>query len=118
MLESEDIDIEDVVVTCYLGGPTNRKPICIGESLYIKTAIKYPTVAKENKIEGIVELSYIVDETGEIGEVKVIRGIGFGCDEEAIRIVKSLPKYHYGTKNGIPAEYELTIKIEFKLNEN
>ncbi len=120
VLEDEDISIEDVVVTCYYGGPPrDRKPYFIGTNYnlgnYIKNQISYPKNAKENKIEGAVELSYIVDKTGEISEVTVLKGLGFGCDEEAIRIMKSLPKFNYGIKNGLPAEYELSIKIEFKL---
>ncbi len=123
VLENADVEIEEVVVTCYLGGyPKDRKPYFMGTNYnidnYIRKELKYPIDAKKNKIEGVVELSYIIEKTGEIGEVIVLKGIGFGCDEEAVRIMKSLPRFNYGIKNGHPAEYELAIKIEFKLNKN
>ena len=88
----------------------------LGLMKYILKNINYPTIAKEYNITGKVYVSYIVDKTGTVTNVKVIRGIDKNLDEEAVRLVKSLPNYKPGKNKGRPARVMFTIPINFTLN--
>jgi protein TonB len=83
--------------------------------LYICKNIKYPAIARENKIEGKVLTSFVVEIDGSISNVKVIHGIGGGCDEEAKRAIKNLPKLSPGIHNGQPVRVQLNVPLYFKL---
>lgn len=87
------------------------------ESLYsfIAATIRYPEKAKENGIQGTVYVRFVVEADGSISDVIVLRGIGAGCDEEAVRVVKAMPRWKPGTKNGKPINTQYTIPITFKL---
>ncbi|MEJ2595383.1 MAG: energy transducer TonB, partial [bacterium] len=63
---------------------------------YLATNIKYPPLAKESGIQGRVFINFVVEPDGAISNVKVLRGIGGGCDEEAVRVVESMPKWKPG----------------------
>jgi protein TonB len=78
--------------------------------------IKYPQVAKENGIEGKVYVQFIIDEKGKVRDAKVVRGIGGGCDEEALRVVKEMPEWKPGKQRGKPVRVQFTIPIHFQLN--
>jgi TonB family protein len=83
---------------------------------FIKDNIVYPEQALSNKVEGAVYLVYTVNNIGEIVDVEVIRGIGFGCDEEAVRVIR-LMKYEPARNRGVKMNVELKTKINFKLSE-
>ena len=87
-------------------------------SEYISKNLKYPAVARENKIEGRVILSFVVDVDGGIQDIKVLKGIGGGADEEAVRVVAQSPKWRTVVKNGDPAKTAYTLPISFNLNSN
>lgn len=78
--------------------------------------IKYPQVAKENGIEGKVFVRFIVDGSGKVKESQVLRGIGGGCDEEALRVVNKMPAWKPGKQRGKPVNVQFTIPIHFQLN--
>ena len=78
--------------------------------------IKYPQVAKENGIEGKVFVRFIVDQTGKVKDAQIVRGIGGGCDEEALRVVKEMPAWKPGKQRGKPVKVQFTIPIHFQLN--
>jgi periplasmic protein TonB len=82
---------------------------------YLQKATKYPTIAFENNIEGKVVISFVVGIDGSILQPTILRGIGGGCDEEALRIIKKMPKWKPGKHNGrfVPVRY--TIPIQFKI---
>lgn len=82
---------------------------------YLSRNISYPTLAREKGISGKVILRFVVTKTGSIGEVTVLRGIDSECDEEAIRVIKSLPDWIPGTQNGIPVNVYFVIPIIFGL---
>lgn len=82
---------------------------------YIVNNIKYPEVARQSGITGIVYVQFVVEKDGSISDVKVVRGIGGGCDEEAVRVVKSMPKWKPGKQRGQPVRVYFTLPIEFKL---
>lgn len=83
---------------------------------YLASNIKYPQEAKENKIEGKVYLSFIVEPDGSISNVKVLKGIGYGCDKEAARVLKQMPKWSPGKDKGEAVRVKFNIPIRFKLH--
>jgi len=82
---------------------------------YVGENVKYPEEAKDKNIAGRVFLSFVVEKDGSIGEVKVLRGIGGGCDEEAVRVIKSMPKWKPGKQEGKPVRVSYMMPINFKL---
>jgi len=81
---------------------------------FIKNNLKYPQNALENKIEGNVLIRYKVNSIGEIFNMQIIKGIGYGCDEEAIRIIKKL-KYPKLLNRKIKVTTNKKISIKFRL---
>lgn len=82
---------------------------------YISENIQYPEQAKEANIEGRVVMQFTVTEDGSIVNVEVARGIGGGCDEEALRVVKAMPKWKPAIKDGKPVAGQYALPILFKL---
>jgi len=83
---------------------------------YISKSLKYPEIAKEKGIQGTVFIYFIINETGEISSARTIRGVGGGCDEEALRVVMSMPKWIPGKINGKPASVSYMIPIRFSID--
>lgn len=118
-LDDDVISLEDVVVLCYYGGPPSyREPFYFGGEnalqAFVSKNLIYPPKALKKRVEGVVELSYIVDIKGKVKDIKVIKSLGFGCDKEAQRVV-SLLQFNRGYKERRPAEFEKTILIKFNL---
>lgn len=82
---------------------------------FLKDNAQYPTLARESGIQGSVMIQFIISETGKVTDVKVIKGIGGGCDEEAIRLAKLMPNWIPGRKNGKAVECMLEIPVKFQL---
>ncbi|MEP7196924.1 MAG: energy transducer TonB [Saprospiraceae bacterium] len=82
---------------------------------YIKENLKYPAIARENDIQGTVVVQFVVTKDGDIQKVFVARGIGGGCDEEAVRVVKGMPNWKAGKHNGKAVPVSFTLPIKFKL---
>lgn len=78
--------------------------------------LRYPRAAQASGTQGTVFVAFIVEKNGSISDVKVIKGIGFGCDEEAIKTIKTMPNWNPGMQNGKPVRVRFTIPIKFKLN--
>jgi periplasmic protein TonB len=77
--------------------------------------LKYPAIAKESGIQGTVYLTFIVSKTGEISNVQVVRGIGGGCDEEAVRVLQLMPPWIPGRQNGKTVPVQFTLPLRFSL---
>jgi periplasmic protein TonB len=77
--------------------------------------LNYPTVAKENEIEGTVYVGFVVDKDGSITDVAVKRGLSGGCNEEAVRVVNMMPKWNPGKQQGRAVRVAYTLPIKFKL---
>lgn len=77
--------------------------------------MKYPAMAKDAGIKGRVYVNFVVYEDGSIKDVKVLRGIGGGCDEEAVRVVKSMPKWKAGKQRGKAVRVSYNLPINFTL---
>lgn len=92
----------------YEGGPQAMKK-------FVRKNLRYPKEALEKKTQGTVHLKYDIDHKGKVFDARVVSGIGHGCDEEAIRLVKMLefavPKTPYKTK----VVFHNTIRIHFRL---
>ncbi|MCK7535289.1 MAG: energy transducer TonB [Marinilabiliales bacterium] len=70
---------------------------------FLQENIKYPQMARESGIQGTVYVTFVVERNGSVTDVKILRGIGGGCDEEAVRVVKNMPKWEPGKQRGKPA---------------
>ena len=79
--------------------------------------LKYPSAAQSANIQGKVFLSFIVEKDGSISGIESMNGIGFGCDEEAIRVMKLMPKWIAGKQNGRNVRVKFTIPVFFKLED-
>ncbi|PLW93192.1 MAG: energy transducer TonB [Marinilabiliales bacterium] len=82
---------------------------------YLSSNIKYPVMAKESGIQGTVHLTFVVEADGSISNVRTLRGIGGGCDEEAIRVVKSMPNWSPGNQQGRPVRVQFNLPVKFVL---
>ena len=88
-----------------------------GWARYLQETMRYPALAREKNIQGKVQLSFIVETDGSISEIKVLKGIGGGCDEEAVRVLKNSPQWKPGIQNGKPVRVSYTMPISFKLGD-
>jgi TonB family protein len=82
---------------------------------YIKYNTIYPRTAKNSGINGTVLLSFVVNEIGEITDIKIINSVGGGCDEEAIRVVQNMPKWNPGKLCNRPVSVYFNLPIKFTL---
>lgn len=82
---------------------------------YVGEKIKYPAQARRMGVEGRVFVEFVVNRDGSIVDVRAIKGIGAGCDEEAVRIVQSAPSWKPGKQRGKPVRQKMVIPIIFKL---
>ena len=82
---------------------------------YFRNNLNYPESAIKNNIQGKVILSFVVTKTGAVDSVKVIRSLDPECDKEAIRVVKSLPRWIPCKENGVNVDIRFTCPVAFKL---
>ncbi|MCF8405837.1 MAG: energy transducer TonB [Bacteroidales bacterium] len=90
------------------GGQTQMKN-------YFTTQLAYPKEARDQNIQGRVILTFIVDKSGRTSDIQLLQRIGGGCDEEAARLIQSMPRWKPATKDGKPVNIRFTIPITFKL---
>ena len=84
---------------------------------YVGKNMNYPTQAKRMGVEGKVLLTFVVDKTGTIKDIEVVRGIGSGCDQEAIHVLKNSPKWNPGIQRGRKVNTKMMIPLIFKLSD-
>lgn len=99
--------------------PENQPRFTGGEQArikYLSENITYPEEAQKNGIQGTVFIQFIINKDGSIGNAKVLKGIGHGCDAEALRVVKNMPNWKPGMHEGEPIAVELNMPISFRLN--
>ena len=82
---------------------------------YLRENLRYPLEAKRNNVTGIVVVTLTVQENGSLADFEIKQGLGFGCDEEAIRLIKEGPTWVSGTVNNIntPQSVEVEVRFEF-----
>ena len=84
-------------------------------SHYLTENIKYPQLAKENSITGRVFVTFVVEKDGSMTNVRVLRDIGGGCGAEAVRVVKSMPKWKPGKQRGKAVRTQFNLPVSFNL---
>lgn len=82
---------------------------------FLQNNIKYPQMAKERGIQGTVYVTFVVERNGEVTDVKILKGIGGGCDEEALRVVRNMPKWEPGKQRGKPVRVQFNLPLKFSL---
>ncbi len=101
-----------------LDGIENYPEFPGGQSAFIKFLsrnLKYPVIAVEKGIEGKVLVSFIIEKNGRLSNIKILRGIGYGCDEEAIRVLEKCPEWKPGIQNKQKVRVAYTLPINFSL---
>ena len=84
---------------------------------FLRNNIKYPQAAREIGIQGTVYVNFVVEKDGSITQIKIIRGIGGGCDEEAMRVVQMMPKWKPGKQRGKEVRVAYDMPIKFTLRD-
>lgn len=82
---------------------------------YLVENIKYPALARENNIQGTIIISFVIMKDGSVYNVTILQGIGGGCDEEGIRVVKSMPRWSPYILDDEPVQVRYTLPIKFRL---
>jgi len=83
---------------------------------FVYKEIKYPNTARRMGIDGRITIQFIIDKDGSLTNFRILRGIGAGCDEEVLRVLKMAPKWKPGKQRGIPVRVKMALPITFKLN--
>ncbi|MEM9338840.1 MAG: energy transducer TonB [Bacteroidota bacterium] len=110
--EEEEVDEIFTIVEEPAGFPGGIKAFY----QYLSKSIKYPRQATRMGIEGRVFVQFVVEKDGSLTDIRVVKGIGAGCDEEAIRVLKSSPKWKPGKQRGRAVKQKIVQPISFKLN--
>ena len=85
---------------------------------YIARNLRYPEAARRANVQGKVFVKFIVRKDGGVSDLQVLKGIGFGCDEETVRVLGSMPKWNPGKQNGKPVSVYFTMPVNFVLEED
>ncbi len=95
----------------------DERRMCADKKLlnYIYSNIKYPAIARQNRVEGLVVISFVVAKDGSIGKVKVVKDIGAGCGKEAARVVKNMPDWIPGKQRNKKVAVRYNFPVKFKL---
>ncbi|MBD78505.1 MAG: hypothetical protein CL840_06275 [Crocinitomicaceae bacterium] len=115
VITQDDIDSDDEVFTF-----VEKMPEFPGgdDGLYkfLGDNIQYPAEAKEQGIEGIVYVTFVIKANGKVTDVEVLRGIGGGCDKEAKRVIKKMPNWTPGTQRGRNVNVQFNLPLRFQLS--
>lgn len=84
---------------------------------HLANNLRYPSAARETGIQGRVYVSFVIEKDGSVSNVKVMRGIGGGCDQEAVRVIESLPRWHPGQMGTRPVRVSYSLPVFFKLQK-
>jgi len=132
IIDTETTDIEDIpdviIETPEIIEDVEEAPLVFAEERaefegglqefykYLGKHIKYPRKAQRLGIEGRVYLQFIVEKDGSLTDIQVVKGIGAGCDEEAVRVLQNSPKWKPAKQRGKKVRFKMTQPISFKLN--
>lgn len=109
--QNTDSDVYTVVEVApvYIGGQTAMIQ-------FLSKNLQYPAEAMAKNVQGTVYVSFIVEKDGSISNVVLKRDIGSGCGEEAVRVVKMMPKWMPGKQKGKEVRTQFILPVSFKLN--
>lgn len=82
---------------------------------FIYSNIKYPAIARENGVEGTVYVKFVVEKDGKITNAEIVRDIGAGCGQEALRVVGLMPEWEPGKQRGRPVRVQFNLPVKYKL---
>ncbi len=82
---------------------------------FLAKNIKYPIEAQQNKIEGLSVITFVVDQNGGLGTFRVLKALGYGTDQEAIRVLQRMPKWIPGKVDGKPVKVRFTLPVRFSM---
>jgi len=85
---------------------------------YIQRHLVYPAEALKENIQGIVNVQFLVKDDGSLSDFRIINSLGYGCDEEAIRIIKEGPSWEPGLREGSPLEGGMIVPVIFTIENN
>lgn len=113
-VEDEEEEVEDEIFQAVEQDPEYPGGV---DALYkfIQQNLKYPQLAKENNITGRVFVQFVVEKDGSVSNVKAARDIGGGCGAEAVRVIKSMPKWTPGKQRGKAVRAAYTLPVNFVL---
>jgi protein TonB len=127
----DQLEIADIpVVTDIFEAPPEEvveQPLVIAETMpsfiggyeefyrFVGKNLKYPAQARRIGVEGKVYVNFVVDRDGSLSDINIARGIGAGCDEEVLRIIKMSPKWNPGLQRGNPVRVRMMMPITFRL---
>ncbi|HMJ69800.1 MAG TPA: energy transducer TonB [Cyclobacteriaceae bacterium] len=83
---------------------------------YVGSKIKYPAQARRMSIEGKVYVEFVINRDGSVTDVRLVKGIGAGCDEEAMRVIESSPSWSPGKQRGVPVRQRMVLPVIFQLS--
>lgn len=86
-------------------------------SKFLQKNMHYPPQASDGHIQGKVFLSFIVEKDGHLSNIEIVRGVGYGLDEEAARVLKLAPAWKPGIQNGQPVRVKFTLPINFQISD-
>jgi TonB family protein len=104
--------LPESTIYCFVGQP---KPV-YDLNEYLNKNLHYPDSARDKNIQGRIVPRFMVNEDGSVTNCEVVRGIGGGCDEEALRVVRNFPKWIPAKQNGKPVKMTFMLPIIFALN--
>lgn len=127
---TEDMIVEDVIFDnipveeekaeeIFIAVETPPEPVGGFGAFYefVGKHIKYPNQARRASVQGRVFVKFVVNKDGNLTDIKLLKGIGYGCDEEAIRVLKMAPNWEAGKQRGKPVRVYMSLPIVFKLME-
>jgi len=83
---------------------------------YINKNLRYPSIARKLGVEGKVFVEFVVDKSGQLIKIKILKGLGSGCDKEVLRVMNSAPDWNPGKQRGVPVNVKQTLPIYFRLD--
>ncbi|WP_020606707.1 energy transducer TonB [Spirosoma spitsbergense] len=83
---------------------------------YMLANVHYPAQAQEAKVKDRVFISFIVERDGTLSDIRMLKGVGYGCDEEAIRVIKSMPRWIPGSQSGEPIRVKYNLPVLFGID--
>ena len=103
----------------YAGCSGDNSKNCTFQAMtkYFGENLTYPEQAEADGIEGTVMTRFVIDEEGNVGSAEIVEGIGHGCDEEALRLINSMPAWSAGKHLGVPVKVRMDVPVHFKLRK-
>jgi len=99
------------------GGSKEEVKKCAEDKMlqFIYKNLKYPAIARENGVDGMCVLQFVVDKSGNVTEAKIVRDIGAGCGDAAMKVVEKMPQWIPGKQRGRAVKVLYTLPVRFKL---